>query len=91
MNKPHSVNVEQLSAAVKDAVSKVKGSNAQFHPGPGLIIGFIAPKTESVAELERAAGDVAAKIHGAQPTVLISGGHIICGFVAERVLGAGQL
>ena len=96
--KAASLSAADLSNAVEKAVEDVLGQhNLKAAPGlafgPNTIIGRqLMGKVNDVAAVERAAADVAAHVQKSldasadtklTPAALVTGGHIIVGFVPE--------
>jgi len=98
MAKPVTIGVKDVSAAVHKAVAALKlpagTPPPRFHFGP-IIMGIILrpqdlPHAETVAaevtkQVQTAAG---ARLAGAslEPSVLIRGGIVTCGFIAPEVM-----
>lgn len=97
MNRPTSIGIKDLSGAVKKAVSAVAEKEKiqlehQLHIGP-IITGIIL-RPQELPQAERIASDLTGHIRGSaaglggttlEPGVLITGGRIICGFIAPEL------
>lgn len=88
-----------VNHAVKLVAEKNKVQfTPEFHIGPGLIMGKMpVQKFTEIAQAEKFASEIAGHMKAAggalagvaanlEPTVLIRGGHIICGFIAPEAL-----
>jgi hypothetical protein len=104
-DKIKSISAKQLSGEVKTAVEKALAGNAAFKGVPAQpkfvispwLIGFILReaglenKTFGQAQgLAEAVVNHMPSAKGQSPATLIHNGHIICGFIQEKMLELGE-
>jgi hypothetical protein len=93
------IGIGELSSAVKKAVTAVNASHKlemqpKFHFGP-IIMGIIF-RPQDINQAEKVAAEITSQVKTAggaalggtamEPGVLISGGHVICGFIAPELI-----
>jgi hypothetical protein len=90
---PATIGIKDVSAAVHKAVTGLKLPPAPFHVGP-IIMGIIF-RPQDLPQAEKVAAEITNQVktaHGAalagatlEPSVLIRGGIVTCGFIAPEV------